>query len=73
MGRQLMQTGESVAEDLKQGASFGAALKKGAKSTVQRGKEDILRKLSGGGTYKRRKKSGKLTIRKRDFFLAKRK
>jgi hypothetical protein len=73
VGKQLMQTGESVASDLKQGTSFGAALKKGAKSTLQRGKDDILRKLSGGGAYKRRKKAHKVSIRKQDIFLAKRK
>jgi hypothetical protein len=67
VGKKLLQTGEEVVGDMKQGASFGSAFKSGAKRTLQRGKEDVLRKLSGGG-YKKAKKSKKTRTRRKDFF-----
>ena len=76
VGRRLKETGQEFVEDMKQGSSLGAALKKGAKRTFQLGKQDVIRKLTGQG-YKRvskkksrshKKRTVKKTIRRRDFF-----
>ena len=59
LGKHLAQTGTKVLEDIKGGTNIGAALKQGAKRTLERGKAAILRKLSGQG-YKRPRKRAKL-------------
>jgi hypothetical protein len=59
VGKKLLQTGDEVMGDVKQGTSFGTAFKRGAKRAFAEGKEDVLRKLRGEG-YKKAKKSKKL-------------
>ena len=56
VGEKLLQTGRDVTKDISEGTSFRTALKRGVKRTLESGKEDVLRKLSGGG-YKRARKS----------------
>jgi len=59
VGKQLQQTSEDITNEVASGASLGSALKRGTKRGLQRSKDEILRKLSGGGAYKKRKLSKK--------------
>ena len=61
VGKKLFSAGQEVATDLKSGTSLGKALKKSAKRTLEQGKTDVLRKLSGKGRHKKK-------ARRRDYF-----
>ena len=59
VGRKLYESGKDVVRDIQSGETIGKALRRGAKRTLESGKQDLIRKLKGEGK-KRRKK--------RDFF-----
>ena len=68
-GKKIMETGQEVIEDIKGGTPFKAAVKAGARGTLERGRADILRNLGGGGKIKRRrrpKKNQKLFAKKKN-------
>jgi hypothetical protein len=54
LGKRLLETGENVLHNLNEGDQFKEAVKKSAKETLKRAKDDLVHELSGsGGRYKR--------------------
>ncbi|GFX21474.1 uncharacterized protein TNCV_1398881 [Trichonephila clavipes] len=55
LGKHLLSTGQNVLEDMSQGKSFKEAPKYQLRQVGEEIKNDILRKLKGGGGVKRKK------------------
>ncbi|GFY21085.1 uncharacterized protein TNCV_3991291 [Trichonephila clavipes] len=54
LGKHLLSTGQDVLEDMSQGKSFKEASKYQLRQVDEEIKNDILRKLKGGGGVKRK-------------------
>ena len=65
--KKIMETGQEIFEDIKGGTPFKAAVNAGAGRALERGKADVLRKLSSGGKIKRRRahKKGSVQLKRR--------
>lgn len=59
LGKKLLATGKNVIEDVSQGQSFKKASKKRIFESGREIKQDILRKMKGGGGVKRKKQRQK--------------
>jgi hypothetical protein len=64
VGKKLFKQGEEFAESVKQGTPLRTALKQSARKTLKEGREDVLRKLQGGGAKKKRSLKRR-TVKKR--------
>lgn len=54
VGKRLYETGQEIAGDVKGGTSVRKAVKKGFKRALDRGKEDVLKKMRGEGKKKKK-------------------
>jgi hypothetical protein len=62
VGRRALEAGADIVHSLTEGDNLKSALKTGAKRTLERGRQDLVRSLSGGKS-KREKKTTNQTLR----------
>jgi len=65
VGRRLYETGQEIAGDVKGGTGVRSAVKRGLKRALDRGKEDVLKKMRGEGKRKKKKCSKKKCSKKK--------
>lgn len=56
VGRKLLDTGRHIAEEVRQGTSFGEAVKKGVGRTYHSTRDELLQKLKGKGVSNKSKR-----------------
>ncbi|GFW45069.1 uncharacterized protein TNCV_4513831 [Trichonephila clavipes] len=72
LGKHLLTTGQNVLEDMSRGKSFREASRNQFRQAGNEIKQDILRKLRGGGGIKRKKHTPKKTDKEKEILCERR-